>query len=140
MKIIRQTLIALTLTATTAFAQAELVVVTSASSPVTSIPLSQLSRIFLGQSSAYPDGSPAIPLDINGDARNQFYREVLKKTPEQVEKYWARMIFTGKAQPPREIKATDVKSVVAETPGAISYLDSSKVDASLKVIRVDMSH
>lgn len=139
MKFIRQILIALTLTATMAHAQAELVVVTNAGNSVSSIPLSQLSRIFLGQSSAYPDGSTAIPLDINGEARNQFYRDVLKKTPEQVEKYWARMIFTGKAQPPREVKAGDVKSVVAETPGAISYMDSSKVDASLKVLKVDTS-
>ena len=61
----------------------------------------------------------------------------VKKTPEQVEKYWARMIFTGKAQPPREIKISDVKSLVAETPGAISYLDSSKVDGSLKIVRVE---
>lgn len=137
MKIILQALIALTLTATTAFAQAELVVVTNAGNNISSIPLSQLSRIFLGQSSVYPDGSAAIPLDINGDARNQFYRDVLKKSPEQVEKYWARMIFTGKAQPPREVKPGDVKSAVAETPGAISYIDSSKVDASLKILKVD---
>lgn len=137
MKFIRQILIALTLTATTAYAQAELVVVTNAGNSMSSIPLSQLNRIFLGQTSVYPDGSTAIPLDINGDTRNQFYRDVLKKTPEQVEKYWARMIFTGKAQPPREIKLTDVKAVVAETPGAISYMDSSKVDASLKVLKVD---
>ncbi len=139
MKFIRQIIIALTLTATTAFAQAELVVVTNAGNSVNSIPLSQLSRIFLGQSSVYPDGSMAIPLDINGEARNQFYRDVLKKSPEQVEKYWARMIFTGKAQPPREIKLSDVKALVAETPGAISYMDSSKVDASLKILKVDAS-
>ncbi len=139
MKFLRQCIVALTLTATTAFAQADLVVVTNASNNISSIPLSQLNRIFLGQSSVYPDGSTAIPLDINGETRNQFYREVLKKTPEQVEKYWARMIFTGKAQPPREIKLSDVKSLVAETPGAISYMDSSRVDASLKILKVDAS-
>lgn len=120
-----------------AAAQAELVVVTSASSPISSLPLSQLNRIFLGQTGVYPDGKPAIPLDVSGGSRDQFYRDVLKKTPEQVEKYWARMIFTGKAQPPREVRMADVKGIVAETPGAISYMESSKVDASLKVLRID---
>ncbi|MGH8492075.1 MAG: hypothetical protein ACRERR_03055 [Moraxellaceae bacterium] len=136
---IHKAFIGLFLISSTVFAQAELVVVTNINSSANSIPLSQLSRIFLGQSSAYPDGSSAIPLDINGETRNQFYRDVLKKSPEQVEKYWARMIFTGKAQPPREVKSADVKSVVAETPGAISYMDSSKVDASLKILKVDAS-
>lgn len=116
---------------------AETVLVGNPGLRFSSLPLSQVSRIFLGQSSQMPDGSAAIPLDVSGGSRDQFYRDVLKKSPEQLEKYWARMIFTGKAQPPREIRPSDVKSVVAETPGALSYIDSSKVDGSVKVISVD---
>ena len=118
-------------------AQAETVLVGNPGLRASSLPLSQVSRIFLGQSNQLPDGSAIIPLDVSGGSRDQFYRDVLKKSPEQLEKYWARMIFTGKAQPPREIRPSDVKSMVAETPGALSYIDSSKVDGSIKVISVD---
>jgi len=118
-------------------ASAELVVVANKSVAVSSMKRAELSRIFLGQSGSFPDGSTAVPLDVSGDYRSRFYRDVLKRQPDQIEKYWARMIFTGKAQPPREVKLRDVKSLVAETPGAISYLDKSQVDASVKVIRVD---
>lgn len=134
---IKNIIISCFLLAATSFANAELVVVAHHGTPFQTIPLSQLSRIFLGQTSIFSDGSRAIPLDISGDLRNQFYSNILKRKPEQVEKYWARMIFTGKAQPPREIRAADVKNIVAETPGAISYMDSSKVDGSVKILRVD---
>jgi len=129
--------IALSLLLASTSALADLVVIAHPSSPLSSLPQSQLSRLFLGQSASFPDGSRAVPLDVEGDNRSRFYRDVLKRQPDQIEKYWARMIFTGKAQPPREVKLRDVKSLVAETPGAISYLDKSQVDASVKVIRVD---
>ncbi|MDI1303072.1 MAG: phosphate ABC transporter substrate-binding protein [bacterium] len=125
---------------TAAISHAETVLIGNPGLHFSSLPLSQVSRIFLGQTSQLPDGGAAIPLDVSGGSREQFYRDVLKKSPEQIEKYWARMIFTGKAQPPREVRPGDVKSVVAETPGAISYIDSSKVDGSVKVIHIDASH
>jgi hypothetical protein len=75
-------------------------------------------------------------VDVAGAAKDQFSQQVLKKSPEQVEKYWARMIFTGKAKPPREVKPGDVKAVVASTPGALSYVDKNQVDGSVKVISV----
>jgi ABC-type phosphate transport system substrate-binding protein len=117
-------------------AHADLVVVANPGVKFSNISLTQLTRIFLGQTRNFPDGNNAVPLDVGGDFRNSFYTYVLKKSPAQVERYWARMIFTGKSQPPREVALKDVKTLVAETSGAISYLDSSVVDSSVKVIKV----
>lgn len=117
-------------------ASADLVVVAHPGVKSASISQAQLSRLFLGQGNTYGDGSRAVPLDVNGDYRNSFYSYVLKKSPTQVEKYWARMIFTGKAQPPRQVNAKDVRALVADTPGAISYMDSTAVDHSVKVLTV----
>jgi ABC-type phosphate transport system substrate-binding protein len=133
----RQLIFSAALLGITTLSHAELVVIAHPGSTVHSISVAQLSRLFLGQSTSYSDGSRAVPLDVSGDTRNQFYSSILKRQPEQVEKYWARMIFTGKAQPPREVRLGDIKSTVAETPGAISYIDSSKVDSSVKVLRVE---
>lgn len=134
---IRQLFLGMSILAGASIAHAEMVLITHPSNSVSSLPQSQVSRLFLGQTSTFPNGSRATPLDVQGDTKAQFHRDVLKRQTEQVEKYWARMIFTGKAQPPREVKAREVKAVVAETPGAISYIDSSQVDSSVKVIRVN---
>lgn len=120
----------------TSFAQAELVLVANPETGISSLSQSQLSRIFFGQTDLLPNGGKAVPLDVSGASKDLFAREILKKSPEQVEKYWARMIFTGKAKPPREVKAADVKATVAQTPGAISYLEKSQVDGSVEVIAI----
>lgn len=122
--------------ATAGAAQAEIVVVAHPGVGLTTLSTAQVSRLFLGQTDQLPNGAKAVPLSVAGDAEDQFSREILKKSPEQVEKYWARMIFTGKAKPPRQVKATDVKATVAATPGAISYMDRSQVDGSVKVISI----
>lgn len=134
--IIRQYLSGLLLASCTFAAQADLVVVTHPSTSASSIGASQLNRIFLGQTSTFTDGSKAVPLDVS-DSRPQFYRELLSKDPSQMEKYWTKMIFTGKAQPPRDVKSGDIKSTVADTKGAISYMDRSRVDGSVKILKVD---
>lgn len=117
-------------------AAAEIVVIAHPAVGLASLSTAQVSRLFLGQTDQLPNGAKAIPLSVAGDAEDQFSREILKKSPEQIEKYWARMIFTGKARQPRQVKAGDVRTTVASTPGAISYIDRSQVDASVKVIHV----
>lgn len=117
-------------------AYAEMVVVANPQVAGNSIPRSELRRLFLGQTSNFPNGSHAVPIDASGDHRNAFYQGILKKAPEQVSNYWARMIFTGKATPPQQVNPKDVKAMVSSTAGAISYIDSSQVDGSVKVMAV----
>lgn len=128
--------LAASLLATAGVASAEPVVIANPGVGIASISQSQLSRLFFGQTDLLPNGSKAVPLNVGGASEDEFANKLLKKTPEQVEKYWARMIFTGKAKPPREVKPEEVKAIVAKTPGAISYLDSSQVDGSVKVLTV----
>ncbi|MDE2422447.1 MAG: phosphate ABC transporter substrate-binding protein, partial [Gammaproteobacteria bacterium] len=96
----------------------------------------ELRRIFLGQTGNFPNGDPAEAFDVVGEYRNTFYQSILMKTPESVENYWASMIFTGKAKPPRQIQPNEAKQLVATYPRAISYIDRSQVDTSVKVINV----
>lgn len=113
---------------------AELVLITHPGSGLSYLSQGQVSRLFLGQTDRLPNGSRVTTLTVAGATREQFVREILGKTPQQIDKYWARMIFTGKATPPREVSAADIRKVVAQTPDAISYLDRSLVDDSVKVI------
>ncbi|MDF3029688.1 MAG: phosphate transporter substrate-binding protein [Moraxellaceae bacterium] len=116
--------------------QADVVLIAHPGVAISSLEQASVSRLFFGQSEQLPNGARAVPLDVSGPLKDQFAQQVLKKNPAQVEKYWARMIFTGKANPPRAVRASEVKSLVANTPGAISYLDRSQVDSSVRVIEI----
>lgn len=115
-------------------AHADLVVVTHPNTAMTSITSTQLERLYFGISSRLPNGALATVFDSDGESKNLFYSKVLRKTPEQVSKYWTRMLFTGRAQPPRAVKSDEMKAALLQKPGSVGYMDSSKLDGSLKVI------
>ena len=61
--------------------------------------------------------------------------EVTGKDAAQVKAVWTRLIFTGKATPPKEVASSaDVKKAVASDPKAIGYMEKGAVDSSVKVV------
>lgn len=120
-------------------AQAQVVVIVSAKSPVNSLSRQQVSNIFLGRSHAYPDGTKAIPVDLqNGTGlREEFCEKVHGIAPSQLNAYWSRMIFTGKGNPPKEaIPAEIAVKLTAANAHLISYVDRGWVDSSVRVVLV----
>jgi ABC-type phosphate transport system substrate-binding protein len=111
-----------------AAAQAEIVVVGHPSAGA--LTADQVSDIYLGKSQS------STPLDQPESApiRAEFYKRATGKDLPQVKATWARLAFTGKAQPPKEFDAAGVKKEVAGNPKAIGYLDSAAVDGSVKVL------
>lgn len=95
---------------------------------------SDVRNIYLGNKKSFPDGSTAIPLTVKeGKSREQFMNDVLGKTEGQYKALWSRLMFTGTGQPPREVESEEeVKKVVAVNPNVIGFIDSSKVDATVR--------
>jgi len=118
-------------------AHAEVVVVVSAKSGIGSMSADQVSQIFLGKSTTFPNGGTAVPIDqsLGAVARDEFYTKVTGKDASQIKAYWAKRIVTGTWI---AIKAVTndaaVKSELANTPGAIAYIEKSSVDSSVKVV------
>jgi ABC-type phosphate transport system substrate-binding protein len=115
----------------------DVVAVVSAKSPLTSLNSSAVADIFLGKTSRFPDGSLAVPIDLNEDspAREKFYAQLTGKSPAQMKAHWSKIIFTGRGQPPRQVASNaEAKKAIAENPNAIGYIDASQVDASVKVL------
>jgi ABC-type phosphate transport system substrate-binding protein len=136
-KVVRALVVGLTLSLTAGGAAADVVPVVGAKNPVATLSKNQIVDIFLGRSSRFPDGSPAVPLDHAEDsaARNEFYLSFAGKSPAQLRAHWSKIIFTGRGQPPREVANTvELKKRLAESPNAIGYLERSLVDASLKIV------
>lgn len=120
-----------------AVVHAEVAVIVSASNGNGALDQDTISRIFLGKTSNFPDGSQAIPVDqTEGSAsREAFNDKVLGKSSSQLKAYWSRLIFTGKGTPPKESGSdADIKALVAKNPNLVGYVDSSAVDGSVKVV------
>ena len=112
-------------------ASAEIVVIVSKQNPATRMFSEQASQFFLGKSNLFT------PVDqADGSAiRNDFYKKVADKDAAQVKALWSKLVFTGKATPPKEFpNSADVKKAVAADPKAIGYIDKSAVDDTVKVI------
>jgi len=125
------------LSAASALAHADVVVVMSAKSDVASLSQAQVSQIFLAKSSSLPGGGAATPIDQDegADVRNEFYSKVTGKDAAQMKAYWSQLMFTGKAQRPKKVAGDDaVKKAVAASPGSIGYISAGAVDGSVKVV------
>lgn len=96
----------------------------------------EVRQIFLGQIKTFPDGEEAQTLDnMTGDLRDDFISKVLKRNVNTMNAYWARMLFTAKATPPKELSDSEqVKQAIANNKNAIGYIDSSQVDDSVRVL------
>jgi len=120
-------------------AHAAQAVVVSAKSTVPSLTADQVSQLFLGKSATLPGGGAAVLIDQpeGSPARDEFYTKAAGKNAAQMKSLWSRLTFSGAAQPPKVVAGpAEVKKTVADTPGAIGYIDKGAVDATVKVLLV----
>ena len=129
--LIKQAVLAAALTVAAASSFAEVVAVVGAKSPAATMSNEQVAQFFLGKSSSMtpidqPDGNAV---------RNEFYKKVTDKDASQAKALWSKLVFTGKATPPKEVAGSaEVKKAVAADPKAIGYIEKSAVDATVKVV------
>jgi ABC-type phosphate transport system substrate-binding protein len=131
------TTITLTLGFNISAVRADVVAVVSSKSPITLLTRNQIIDIFLGRKTRFPDGSVATPIDQSegSAARLEFYSRYAAMSEPQVKAVWAKIVFTGRGQSPKTV-ATDVeaKKALSATPNAITYIDQSLVDDSVRVV------
>lgn len=71
----------------------------------------------------------------NSSIRDNFYVSVTSKNRSQIKAYWAKIVFTGKALPPKSLDTdSDVINLVKSSKNVIGYVDSASVDDSVKVL------
>ncbi len=121
---------------------ADLVVIVHPDNPIGQLERHQLIDIYMGRTLNFPDGGLALPIDQQpqAPARAEFYRRLVDKTPAQVNAYWARLLFTGQATPPRVLPSVAaILQAVRENRAAIAYLelgpsDEQYLDHPVKVV------
>lgn len=116
---------------------AGVVAVVSSKSAVGNLTKEQIADIYLGNTKNFPNGGPALPADLpeGANERGDFHKAITGKTSAQFKAYWAKMVFSGKGTPPKEIASVaDLKALIAANPNVIGYLEKSAVDSSVKVV------
>ncbi len=126
---------ALWLTATCAYA--DIAVVVNPDNPIDEMSKHQVTDLFMGRYVAFADGTIALPLDlpVSSAVRNAFYKSITGKSVAQINAYWAKLIFSGRATPPRVAPGEqEVINMVTNNKNAIAYMDVQDVSKKVKVV------
>ncbi|MBV1920666.1 MAG: hypothetical protein KUG73_08275, partial [Pseudomonadales bacterium] len=85
--------------------QAGIVVIVNSENTASDFSQRQLVDLYMGRDLYFPDGSMALRLDQSpkSQVRHDFYRNLVGKSVAQINAYWARLLFTGRASPPQVI-------------------------------------
>lgn len=97
---------------------------------------SELSLIFWRKKLYWSNGHRIQPVNLGVDhpSRVQFSKRILSSSPESQTDYWNGLYYHG-VSPPRVMQSPEaVIRFVAESKGAIAYIDACRADARVKTL------
>ena len=125
------------------FAQGQppFVVIVNTSNPITSLPVTELQRVFRKQTRMWRHGESMVPVDwdATSEVRQEFSRLVMGRSVREMADFWIQQSITQGLAPPSTQKSTRaILRFVASVPGAISYVPQGEADESVKIIVVNI--
>lgn len=113
-----------------------LAVITAPQAPRLPLDRATLRNIFLKKIFVDADGQRLIPVNLPpaSPLREAFFRELTHMPDVRMQDYWDRQYFQGVSPPYVLASQQAVVRFVATTPGAIGYVASCHVDASVQVV------
>jgi len=116
------------------------IVIVNKSNPITSLPVTELQRVFRKQTRMWRHGESMVPVDwdATSEVRQEFSRLVMGRSVREMADFWIQQSITQGLAPPSTQKSTRaILRFVASVPGAISYVPRGEADESVKVIDVN---
>ena len=95
-----------------------------------------LKSVFLGKKVAW-DGAGRVTLAVlkGGPVADEFLKGAVDMTASAFNNHWRRLAMTGGGTAPKAFdKEDELRKFVAETPGAIGFVDAGSTDASVSVL------
>jgi hypothetical protein len=113
-------------------------IVVDRDNPMSDIEVEALRSLFLGKRREWPDGTRAVPVNLEaGPPHHAFCSTVLKMSEADYERYWVDQKVRGAGTGPRPLSSSSlVIRLVARVRGAVGYVPLSRVDGSVKVLSV----
>jgi ABC-type phosphate transport system substrate-binding protein len=118
-------------------AMADIAIVANPELNIEAIQPGDVRNLYLGERQAFPNGIPAVPINhVKGSPdREEFFASVLSMGESTHKRHWKRKQAVGNHYAPKEVSSyEELLESVSNTPGAIGYIDASKVDDSVKVL------
>ncbi|HYG62461.1 MAG TPA: hypothetical protein VEL74_07755 [Thermoanaerobaculia bacterium] len=116
------------------------VVIVNQENPLSVLPASEVSRIFLKRSERWPNGELILPIDLpeGSPVRESFSKEVHDRSTAAIRAYWQQLIFSGRGLPPPEkASGADIVEYVRSHRGGIGYVSvRTSLGAGVKVLKV----
>ncbi|MBN2105246.1 hypothetical protein JW835_14510 [bacterium] len=98
-----------------------------------------LKNIFLGKQTKWGNGQRVLPVMLQeGEARNAFIKNIIKKTPIAFKNYWNTALFTGRGVPPVAFEnEEDLIHYIQKNPGAIGFISEETSAENVKVLQIE---
>ena len=138
-KVTAKIVLVASLIAISQLANAGVAVITNPAVKEIGLSKSKLADIYLGKLKRFANGTKIQPVDLptNNDAHKKFYSEVIQKSDSTVNRYWAKLKFSGKGTPPKVIDdPREVIRWVSNNKGAVGYIDGKYLNKSVKVVLI----
>ncbi|MFZ5571906.1 MAG: hypothetical protein ACOZF0_16020 [Thermodesulfobacteriota bacterium] len=107
------------------------------------LPFDTLSRVdlvdFFKQTKTMWNQEIAINITLlqEGETHRRFIWQYFRKTPSQYNRYWKKLVFSGKGRTPMMFRTEkDLMAHVALTRGAIGYISETTKPAGVKIIKI----
>lgn len=116
------------LSAEAGFSQSIWLVVVNQESGLTQLSQKQVLSLFLGRAQFLPTGGRVKTFDhpIDSDHRASFYQSLTGKNIADIDAYWARLKYSGRASPPKALdNAEAIIKELSEHKAGLSYLPSA---------------
>lgn len=106
----------------------DLAVIVNKDNPLDSISKQQLTDLFMGRTPYFPSGGAVVKIDAPSTSvvRKAFYHSLVDMSLSEVNAYWARLMFSGRAAPPMQVpEEQDIVKLVTDNSNAIGYIPQS---------------
>jgi ABC-type phosphate transport system substrate-binding protein len=112
-------------------------VIVNKANPATALGATELRPIFQTSKTSWSTGGDTVPINLpeENTLRIAFDQTVLGLDAERVARYWKDRKIRGGARPPvRVASSAAMLKAVAAKEGAVGYVPSSEVNATVKVV------
>ena len=118
---------------------ADALIITNKSVSDPNITKDDIKKIFLGKKIKWKDKTKVhFVLSKDKDLHEAFLKTYIKRNPKQFKAYWKNMVFTGKGKTPKSFDTTEeLIEYVANTEGAIGYIDSGTTAVNVNTVPVE---
>lgn len=111
-------------------------VIAHKSSPAQNLEADKILDIYTLNTKSWSDGSKITVFELKGDSpvKSRFYA-ALNTAFTEMQKLWLKKQFSGKGLPPTAVNSEqELLEKVANTPGAIAYVNAENVGKNVKVL------